>query len=385
LFPEYSHTKKDSRTSNITLPLLSFSLFEPNFQYSSTINNMSSVQELINKAEECFKDDHYDAALEYYSGALSVEPDNVKYLCDRAITYFKLKQYTEAIRDLKAILVKEPNNARVMFKKGQCEFYSDAFSSALNCFSCANSLGYAGCDIWIAKCKAEREAAQEKEKATASLKQQAAKSSATPKSVSIVPSTLAEKVRDQFFQSSDDLTLTILAKNLKQEDIGVELQQDNQVLHITFNLSDGSTYDRSFRLFAPVVASPQMTITPYKIELVLIKQTPDIWDALEVLPFKKPSSSTSTSSPESIVVKRDNIISTSTKITDYPTSSKKLKDWKDVEAEAKKLDEEDKPEGEAAVQKMFQSIYSSADEDSKRAMMKVSTSINCKFFIIRIQ
>eukprot|EP00743_Colponemidia_sp_Colp-15_P001974 GILK01002147.1.p2 GENE.GILK01002147.1~~GILK01002147.1.p2 ORF type:complete len:279 (-),score=49.29 GILK01002147.1:2189-2974(-) len=52
----------------------------------------------------------------------------------------------------------------------------------------------------------------------------------------------------------------------------------------------------------------------------------------------------------------------------YPSSSKKAKDWSKLE---KELDADaDKPEGEEALNKLFREIYSNADEDTRRAMIK---------------
>eukprot|EP00657_Telonema_sp_P-1_P010303 TRINITY_DN4664_c0_g1_i2.p1 TRINITY_DN4664_c0_g1~~TRINITY_DN4664_c0_g1_i2.p1 ORF type:complete len:161 (+),score=73.09 TRINITY_DN4664_c0_g1_i2:383-865(+) len=46
------------------------------------------------------------------------------------------------------------------------------------------------------------------------------------------------------------------------------------------------------------------------------------------------------------------------------------KDWDAVDAECKEIVDADKPEGEAALNALFQDIYSKADEDTRRAMNK---------------
>src|SRR6202012_3550988 len=58
----------------------------------------------------------------------------------------------------------------------------------------------------------------------------------------------------------------------------------------------------------------------------------------------------------------------------YPTSSKKAKNWDALEKEAAK--EEEKADGDKALNQLFAQIYKDADDNTKRAMMKSFTESN---------
>ena len=45
-------------------------------------------------------------------------------------------------------------------------------------------------------------------------------------------------------------------------------------------------------------------------------------------------------------------------------------DWDKLEADLKKEEKEEKLDGDAGLQKLFRDIYSSGDEDTRRAMNK---------------
>ena len=56
--------------------------------------------------------------------------------------------------------------------------------------------------------------------------------------------------------------------------------------------------------------------------------------------------------------------------TQYPSSSKVTKDWSALEKQVLEEDEAEEPSGDQALNKLFQQIYSNADDDTRRAMIK---------------
>ena len=54
----------------------------------------------------------------------------------------------------------------------------------------------------------------------------------------------------------------------------------------------------------------------------------------------------------------------------YPTSSQHGRDWNKLEQEVKEEEKNEKLEGDAALNKLFQQIYSDGTDEVKKAMMK---------------
>jgi len=351
---------------------------------------------LFERAEDYSKDENYSAAAPLYDQAVTAAAGSAslgRYLTNRAHNSIKLKRYAQALQDCDEALRLDAKNPRALHRRALALFYLDRFAEAQGAFNDAKAAGFEGdLSLWLRKCTAEmeREASGAKVvsaptaaaapvvhkiEALPAAKKETPAAAAPPQPVG--PLTLGQKTREQWFQIANEVTVTLLAKNLTRDQVSVSLDEPTATLTAKLSFpADGSEFVRSWKLFAQVQGEPAINLTPYKVEIILQKGSAYTWDALErkgdalpaVVVVPTAAAAASVSVPEAVVA-RPNVVS-EVNYAAYPTSSKTLKNWEEVEAAAKKAEEEEKPEGEAALQKLFQSIYGGADEDTRRAMIK---------------
>ena len=158
---------------------------------------------------------------------------------------------------------------------------------------------------------------------------------------------MSGKTRYEWFQTDDYVTISIFIKKVSQQDVSITFLP--RLLSVTVKLAQS---DYSLELepltheIDPQTSSYQILST--QIEVKLKKSVTGIkWGALEGEEVG-PTSSISTVKPE------------------YPSSSKKKHNWDAISKQV----EEEKPEGEQALNALFHSIYANASDDTKRAMMK---------------
>ena len=331
-----------------------------------------------------FVSESYDAAAPLFDAAVAeveaVQPslpsDVAQVRLARAANALKRKDYSLALSDSAEVGRLTPGSAVADFRRGSALFFLDRFTDALAAFQAAEANGHPAQQtaLWKRKCQAELQrsaAAAAASAATQGPPADASQTAASPPqpTASTSPSPLSSKVTQSWFQTASHVTLTLFAKNLPKGAVTASVDSsDPRRLSARLALADGSEFARSWRLLDSVEpAALQVEQSPYRVELRLKKATEAEWPALEA-----------TEAAKAAVLPRANIVgpasaaapTPSTDPSAYPTSAKRKVEWSEVEQAAAAMEAEEKPTGDAALQKLFQSIYKDASEDTRRAMVK---------------
>lgn len=165
------------------------------------------------------------------------------------------------------------------------------------------------------------------------------------------------KIKHDWYQTESHVIITILVKNTKEENVKVAFGDEN--LTVSMQLPDGSDYELKLNLTYPVISSQStVKVTASKIEIKLKKRDGLRWATLEKDPTP---SEVAQSMPEAVLDAGP---------PKYPSSASKAKDWDRVVVDIAKQEGDEKPEGDAALNALFQKIYSQGSDEVKRAMNK---------------
>ncbi|KHJ32174.1 putative sgt1 and cs domain containing protein [Erysiphe necator] len=172
------------------------------------------------------------------------------------------------------------------------------------------------------------------------------------------------KIRHEWYQSNNTVTVEILAKNTPKETITVNIQERSLEVSFTNTSAQNTCYFAFEPLFSKIdISKSSYRATPHKIEISLHKSNSGVkWPSLEL--------SESVSLKETLEdiqdVRNDsNDIKTRSQAPVYPTSSKTgPKNWDTVIGKEAEEDDADGPDA------FFKMLYRNADPDTKRAMIK---------------
>ncbi|KDR16057.1 protein SGT1 homolog [Zootermopsis nevadensis] len=165
------------------------------------------------------------------------------------------------------------------------------------------------------------------------------------------------KIKHDWYQTESHVVITILAKNVKQDEVKVEFAEE--ALNVAAQLTDGSEYHLNLNLPFPVIPGQStFRVIPSKIEIKLKKHDGIRWASLEADPT---TSEVAQPMPEAVL---------SAGPPKYPSSAPKATDWDRIVGDITKQEGDEKPEGDAALNALFQKIYSQGSDEVKRAMNK---------------
>ncbi|XP_015601424.1 protein SGT1 homolog [Cephus cinctus] len=167
----------------------------------------------------------------------------------------------------------------------------------------------------------------------------------------------APKIKHDWYQTETHVILTILAKNAEN----IKVSYGERTLSVSAKLPSGNDYSLELDLAHHIVPDQcSYKVVPSKIEVKLKKRDGLRWNVLEGNPVIQ----------DPVQPIPQEILQAGNKPPKYPSSSKKSKDWDKVEKEIEKQEAEEKPEGEAALNALFQQIYGTGSDEVRRAMNK---------------
>jgi len=155
--------------------------------------------------------------------------------------------------------------------------------------------------------------------------------------------------KHEWYQTESNVTVSILVKNVTSNDVTIN-STENELI-IKGNNQDNLPLNFNFNLANKVVPEQtQIKFLTNKIEIKLKKVEGIQWKKLELDPTDTAKKIVDAPKPS------------------YPTSSKKPKNWDAIAADVDK--EEEKLEGDNALNKLFQQVYQNGSDETRKAMNK---------------
>ncbi|XP_004844321.1 protein SGT1 homolog [Heterocephalus glaber] len=289
----------------------------------------TTAQRFFQSFSDSLIDEDPQASLEELTKALEQKPDDAQYYCQRAYCHILLGNYCDGAADAKTSLKLNPSNSTAMLRKGICEYHENNYAAALETFTEGQKLDSADANfiVWIKRCQ-ESQNGSESEVRTQS------------------------KIKYDWYQTESQVIITLMIKNVQKNDVNMEFSEKE--LSALVKLPSGEDYNLKLRLLHPIIPEQStFKVLSTKIEIKMKKPEAVRWEKLEGqgdVPTSK-----------QFIADVKNL---------YPSSSHYTRNWDKLVGEIKEEEKNEKLEGDAALNKLFQQIYSDGSDEVKRAMNK---------------
>ncbi|NWQ95476.1 SGT1 protein, partial [Burhinus bistriatus] len=275
--------------------------------------------------------------------ALEKNPDDAEYYCQRAYAHILLQKYADAVADAKKSLELNPSNAVALLRKGLGEYHIKKYASALESFREGQRLDNVDdtFTIWIKRCE---ETLNGKKKDIYLIRDL------------ICPFFLSFffffPLRYDWYQTESQVIVTIMIKNAHKDDVSVQFSEKE--MNASVRLPSGEDYNLKLVLLHSILPEQStFKVLSTKVEIKMKKPEAVRWEKLE---GQGDSPKLKQFTPDTQHL--------------YPSSSHYTRNWDKLVVEIKEEEKNEKLEGDAALNKLFQQIYSDGTDEVKRAMNK---------------
>ncbi|KAM8959422.1 LOW QUALITY PROTEIN: protein SGT1 homolog [Lycaon pictus] len=160
------------------------------------------------------------------------------------------------------------------------------------------------------------------------------------------------KIKYDWYQTESQVIITLMIKNVQKNNVNVEFSEKE--LSALVKLPSGEDYNLKLRLLHPIIPEQStFKVLSTKIEIKMKKTEAVRWEKLE--------GQGDVPKPKQFIADVKNL---------YPSSSHYTRNWDKLVGEIKEEEKNEKLEVDAALNKLFQQIYSDGSDEVKRAMNK---------------
>ncbi|XP_018532953.1 protein SGT1 homolog isoform X1 [Lates calcarifer] len=281
---------------------------------------------------DSFIDEDPQKALEALNEALQEDSDNAEWFCQRAYAHILLKNYSCAADDAKKAQQLKPTLALALMRTGIAEYYLNHYDSAHAAFTQGHQLDVSdkSYEIWIKRCE--------------EMRHDETQNSSVNRQTPVVP-----PVKHDWYQTEAQVIVTVMVKNVPKDGVCINFMEKE--LDAKIQLASGESYSLNLHLLHPIV--PQQSsfkILTTKVEIKMKKTDAIRWEKLE---GEGQESNIKHFNPHQ-----------------YPSSSHYTCKWDKMVVDISEEEKNENLEGDAALNKLFQQIYSDGSDEVKRAMNK---------------
>ncbi|KFZ51511.1 Suppressor of G2 allele of SKP1, partial [Antrostomus carolinensis] len=294
--------------------------------------------------------------LQELTTALEKNPDDAEYYCQRAYAYILLQKYADAVADAKKSLELNPNNAVALLRKGLGEYHTKNYASALESFREGQRLD----NVWLlgrfvqslhGSVKVLKNVYQNVDDTFTIWIKRCEETLNGKRNHIYLIGDLICSVYD-WYQTESQVIVTIMIKNAQKDDVIVQFSEKE--MNASVRLPSGEDYNLKLVLLHSIVPEQStFKVLSTKVEIKMKKPEAVRWEKLE---GQGDSPKLKQFTPDTQHL--------------YPSSSHYTRNWDKLVVEIKEEEKNEKLEGDAALNKLFQQIYSDGTDEVKRAMNK---------------